>query len=154
MRAERINTIARLCKAKRYLEIGVSEGATFFEVQIPQKVAVDPCFMFDVAAKTDRKTSFFQVPSDTFFRTTRPEPFDIIYLDGLHTYEQTLRDFMSSLACAHDRTIWILDDTVPNDNFSALPDQDRCYRLRRELGNGDWAWMGDVFKVVFSFATS
>ena len=56
---------------------------------------------------------------------------------------------MSSLSFAHDKTIWIFDDTIPNDNFSALPDQNRCYRLRRLLGNGDWAWMGDVFKTVF-----
>lgn len=50
---------------------------------------------------------------------------------------------------AHDKTVWVLDDTMPNDVFSADPDQDRCYRLRRKLGNDDWSWMGDVYKTVF-----
>jgi hypothetical protein len=148
MRSGRINAIARLANAKKYLEIGVNKGETFFEVDIDYKVAVDPNFLFDFNSKETEKARFHPITSDEFFRQNR-ETFDIIYLDGLHTFDQTLRDFMSSLAFAHDRTIWLLDDTMPNDNFSALSDQERCYRLCRQLGNGDWAWMGDVFKTVY-----
>ncbi|MER2264568.1 class I SAM-dependent methyltransferase [Methylobacterium oxalidis] len=149
MHHERINRLARICGARRYLEVGVFHGHTFFNVDVDFKVAVDPTFQFDPAAHQNDRTRFHPVGSDDFFRSARYEPFDLIYLDGLHTFEQTLRDFLNSLAFAHDRTIWLFDDTVPNDNFSALPDQERCYRLRRALGNGDWAWMGDVFKVVY-----
>jgi hypothetical protein len=149
MRSDRINRIARLSDARNYLEIGVFDGATFFDVDIKYKVAVDPNFLFDFAFKQNSTTKFYPVTSDVFFQTCPPQEFDIIYLDGLHTFEQTLRDFMNSLHFAHEKTIWLIDDTVPNDNFAALPDQERCYRLRRMQGNGDWSWMGDVFKVIY-----
>ncbi|AWN41992.1 class I SAM-dependent methyltransferase [Methylobacterium durans] len=148
MHHERINSLARICGARRYLEVGVFRGETFFNVNVDFKVAVDPSFPFDASAHETDRTRFHEVGSDAFFRSAPYEPFDLIFLDGLHTFEQTLRDFLNSIAFAHDRTIWLFDDTVPNDNFSALPDQERCYRLRRSLGNGDGAWMGDVFKVV------
>lgn len=149
MRSERINTISRLVNAKRYLEIGVCRGDTFFEVETEYKVGVDPCFQFNFKAKENKNTRFYQVPSDDFFRLSRREKFDVIYLDGLHTFEQTLRDFINSLEFSHEKSIWLIDDTRPNDNFAALPDEDRCFRLRRLLGNGDWAWMGDVYKIVY-----
>jgi hypothetical protein len=149
MRSARINTISRLVSAKKYLEIGVFQGETFFDVDIDYKVAVDPQFQFDFKKKENAKTRFHQRTSDEFFRLAHSEPFDVIYLDGLHTFEQTLRDFLSSLSFSHDKTIWVIDDTTPNDNFAALPDQERCYRLRRLQNNGDWAWMGDVFKTVY-----
>jgi hypothetical protein len=149
MRADRINRIGRLSGARSYLEIGVFDGATFFDVDIKHKVAVDPNFLFDFASKENRTTKFYPVTSDVYFQSCARGQFDIIYLDGLHTFEQTLRDFMNSLHYAHQKTVWLIDDTVPNDNFSALADQERCYRLRRMQGNPDWAWMGDVFKVVY-----
>jgi hypothetical protein len=149
MRAERINALARLLNAKRYLEIGVAFGETFFDVNIPFKTAVDPFFRFDYQARADKQTQFFQVPSDEFFKQAEPSTFDIIFLDGLHTYEQTTRDFLNSLRLAHHKTIWLMDDTVPNDVFSANPNQEKCYLLRKKLGGDDWAWMGDVYKCVF-----
>jgi hypothetical protein len=149
MRAERINRIAELIGAKRYLEVGVCDGATFLKVQIPYKVAVDPVFQFDVRQHADQNTLFYTLPSDEYFRTTGKEVFDLIYLDGLHTFEQTLRDFINSLSYAHEKTVWVIDDTVPHDNFAALPDQTRCALLRqRATGHLDWSWMGDVFKVI------
>ncbi len=153
MRSERLNAIARLASARRYLEIGVSEGDTFFGVDVEYKVAVDPAFNFDYKTRQTEKQKFFPLRSDDFFKSERHQAFDLIYLDGLHTFEQTLRDFMNSLTVAHAKTVWLLDDTIPNDNYSALADQDRCYRLRRSQGNGDWAWMGDVYKVVFFIAS-
>lgn len=154
MRPARLNEIARISRAKKYLEIGVFDGATFFDVSVDYKVGVDPNFLFDFGAKEDRSTKFYPVQSDEFFRTAKREQFDLIYLDGLHTFEQTLRDFMNSMSFAHDKTIWVIDDTLPNDNFSALPDQERCYRLRRMQNNEDWAWMGDVFKLVHFIRTA
>ena len=52
-------------------------------------------------------------------------PFDLIFLDGLHTYSQTLRDFRASQALAHSRTVWLIDDTVPSDPIAADPDLQR-----------------------------
>jgi hypothetical protein len=115
---------------------------------VAHKVAVDPNFLFDHEEKQSDRSVYLQVPSDAYFRDTPPEAFDVMYLDGLHTFEQTARDFLNSLRFAHDRTIWLIGDTVPNDVFSAIPDQQRCYELRRAVGGDNWAWMGDVFKVI------
>ena len=149
MRVERLNRIAEIVGAKRYLEVGVFEGHTFRALDFDLMVGVDPSFAFDVTPFASTKRVFCHQTSDAFFETSDHAPFDLIYLDGLHTFQQTLRDFMWSMKFAHARTVWLLDDTVPNDPFSALPDQARCYRIRHSLGNPDWSWMGDVFKVGY-----
>ncbi len=148
MRAERINRIIRLSGSKRYLEIGVAFGTTFFDVDALQKVAVDPNLRFDFRSMADARTHFHPLTSDSFFERYDGKPFDVIYLDGLHTYDQTSRDFFNSLRVAHAKTIWLFDDTVPNDADSALPDQGLCYHRRAMEGNPDPSWMGDVYKTV------
>ena len=67
----------------------------------------------------------------------------------MHTYNQTLKDFLNSLAVAHKKTIWLIDDTVPRDAISAEPSLDKVKSARSiENNSGDQTWMGDVFKVV------
>lgn len=160
--ARRINSLARAANAKSYLEIGVSRGATFFAVEIPRRVGVDPAFRFDARAKATGDTRLFEMTSDDWFVAhSRGETFDVIFLDGLHTFEQTFRDFCNSLAVAHDRTVWVIDDTVPSDIYSAWPDQKEAATVRRESfarlsdnvtinGKLKGGWHGDVFKVVFA----
>ena len=93
-------------------------------------------------------------------------PFDLIFLDGLHTAEQTFRDFCNSLAVAGSNTVWVLDDTYPSDVYSLLDSQKEAEKVRREAANStaaERAWQGDVFKVPllihdyfpqFDFATT
>ena len=149
LRSGRINRIARLIGARRYLEVGVCRGTTFFAVDVAEKVAVDPVFQFDHRATGTATSTFHQTTSDDFFAGSSSGRFDLIYLDGLHTFEQCLRDFLNSLRFAHAHTVWIIDDTVPNDQYAALPDERECFRFRHATGNMDWSWMGDVYKVVF-----
>lgn len=164
--AARINTLAQRYEAENYLEIGVRRGDTFLAVNMPRKVAVDPAFAFDVKAHESPAVHFFSVTSDEFFAELAARPaeadpltsakpgepltFDIIYIDGLHTHEQSLRDFEQSLRFSHANTIWLLDDTVPCDPYSALPDQQKALALRRQAGLHGNAWHGDVFKTVFA----
>ena len=76
--------------------------------------------------------------------------YDIVFLDGLHKFEQTFRDFCNSQSHCHDRTVWMIDDVHPNDVFSAHPDQKLAYRFRTLHGKQGRAWHGDVFKLVFA----
>ena len=151
-RADRLNALAKRIGAERYLEIGVARGFTFTAVDVPYKVAVDPAFRFDTSAHASPTTFFHQVPSDTFFSelAERHGRFDLIYVDGLHTFEQTLRDFTASLAFAHDGTVWLIDDTVPTGRLASLASQAKTRRYRKLLRIKDGRWMGDVFKVVFA----
>src|SRR3990172_10171866 len=129
----RINRIAEFLSARSYLEIGISKGNTFHALDFPRKVAVDPAFRFATEDYRKPGVSFFEIPSDEYFtRHAAGEKFDIIFLDGLHVFQQTLRDFCNSLSCAHDKTVWLIDDVLPSDELSALPDERECLRRRQE----------------------
>ncbi|MBK8815447.1 MAG: DUF563 domain-containing protein [Methylococcaceae bacterium] len=147
----RINKLLESCNGNRYLEIGVAEGKTFFNVNSKEKVAVDPHFRFEYITRTTKDIRFYEMTSDDFFcKDLEKGRFDIIMVDGLHTFEQTFRDFCASLSLAHDRTIWLIDDTVPNDVFSAIPNQREAISFRKKFGGKSNAWHGDVFKVIFA----
>ena len=149
-------------KANYYLEIGVQSGDTFLNVDIQYKDAVDPEFSFDVHSYANEYVRFFRQESDKFWVSKNPRIYDIIFIDGLHTFEQTCRDIVASLVYSHPKTIWVIDDTMPSDIFSAIPDIRRSYIERSRAGLSGSPWHGDVFKVVpfindfmpnFSFAT-
>ncbi|ERT08230.1 methyltransferase domain protein [Lyngbya aestuarii BL J] len=163
-RSDRLNKLASINQSCRYLEIGVSKGITFNAIKIDNKVAVDPKFGFNTGQYATDKVVFLEVSSDEFFRSYAKElkSFDLIYLDGLHTFEQTFRDFCASLAWGHSKTIWLIDDTCPGSYAQAQPSVKRCREVQKFSGEKDNSWMGDVFKVVaaihdffpqYSFAT-
>ena len=150
--ASRFQELARIRNARTYLEIGVAGGKTFLPLNLPVKHAVDPEFRFDVREFESESVRFFEVPSDDFFLhfADKAMKYDLIFLDGLHTFEQTFRDFCSTQAHAHDGTIWVIDDVHPSDIFSANPDQRMAYKHRKLHGKPGHAWHGDVFKVLFA----
>ncbi len=146
--AGRINKFAELKKAKKYLEVGVSQGVTFNNVSVDTKYAVDPKFRFTFPPDSPH---IYEITSDDFFTNTPDIKFDIIFIDGLHHFEQAFRDFCNSLMFAHDDTIWLIDDTVPRDIYSAGRDQLGSVGLRaKEIGGSEKAWHGDVYKTVFA----
>ncbi len=145
----RIHAIQALTGASRYLEVGVYGGDTFLNVNLPSKDAVDPAFRFDTAPFATDSVRFFQLPSDQFFISAAPRSqYDVIFLDGLHTFEQTFRDFLATLPLSHERTVWVIDDTLPCDPYSALPDQTHSYSQRQKAGLAGNPWHGDIYKVV------
>lgn len=145
----RLGRLAAALGASSYLEVGVARGETFREVPIPRRTGVDPRFGFDITELADDDTVLVEASSDDFFRTLAPDrTFDVIFLDGLHTFEQTYRDLCNSLLHVHRGSVILLDDTLPADPWSAVPDVVRSLRLRRLAGRTDTAWHGDVYKVV------
>jgi len=150
--SRRINEIAAVTSATTYLEVGVAAGDTFFGVDLPMKDAVDPHFAFATADHATETQRFFETTSDRFFASRDPRPlYDIIFLDGLHTFEQTFRDFCSALSHAHGRTVFLIDDTVPSDVYSSLPDPTQAIEERAlAVGGGDTSWHGDVYKMVLA----
>jgi hypothetical protein len=151
-RSEVINSFISHYENPTYLEIGVSEGETFFSINTRRKVAVDPHFIFDIEKVKLENTHFLlhEVTSDRFFENIDPsDRFNVIYLDGLHTFEQTLRDFTNSINfLAHDGVI-IIDDVVPSSYAASLPSQADAFLMKRAINEADNSWMGDTFKVVF-----
>lgn len=148
-----LEALARTNDAKTYLEIGVSKGNTFVNASFFElRHGVDPKLQLDIAPYASDSVCFYEMTSDDFFVNCADsqQKYDIIFLDGLHTFEQTFRDFCCSQAHCHDGTIWLIDDVNPTDIFSAHPDQRLAYRYRERHKIPGKAWHGDVFKVVFA----
>jgi hypothetical protein len=152
--ARRMNALLNLTEQKRYLEIGVERGSTFLGVIAEHKVGIDPNFKFDITEHSGPATVFLQMDSDSAFEVINQEDFsyDVIFIDGLHTFEQTYRDFLNALETLEPNGFIVIDDVWPNDRYSYIPDQKVAYKLRARSLNGarlaDYSWHGDVFKVI------
>lgn len=167
-----MNRLLRFRKGKNYLEIGVAQGDTFKGVHAERKTGVDPAFDFDIKPWQEKPGHFlFDTTSDIFFENYKDicvkiyreaANLDLIYIDGLHTYEQALRDFLNSQQFTGPQTLWVFDDTIPCDPWSAIPDMLRSLEWRERFGVPGAPWHGDVYKCVltlhdfypeFSYAT-
>jgi hypothetical protein len=143
----RINRLAEGLGATRYLEIGVERGYTVDSINVRERVGVDPYPKFDMA-KLPGGLTFFEVTSDAYFDSLAPEvTFDLAFLDGLHTFEQTRDDLFNALRHVPNGVI-LIDDTVPSDEVASLPDLDESNKLRLEAEGRTGNWMGDVWKLV------
>lgn len=148
--SQRINSIANITGSESYLEIGVWKGETFAAVNMKGKHGVDPAPLFDYAGIIGDRDSFSAKESDQFFVGNPPiDSFDIIFIDGLHTFEQAYRDFTNSICYSHKKTIWLIDDIYPSDYFSSLNSAADCFSSRNELGIEVQSWHGDVYKLGF-----
>jgi hypothetical protein len=152
----RINFLGSLNSASKYLEIGVSKGHTFNQLRFPLKHAVDPLFRFNVGDFQEEGVTFFQQTSDSYFMAKdQAIKFDIIFLNGLPTYDQTYRDFTHAISHASESTIFIVDDSIPSDSYSAMRNQQFAVKTRGQESplsgakGKDAAWHGDVYKMLF-----
>jgi len=132
-------------KFGRYLEIGVDWGQTFKNVDLREKHGVDPDFKVDPA--TLPGTCHVKY-SDDFFRENILT-FDLIFIDGLHTYNQSRRDFESSWKALNAGGAVIIDDCRPTDAIAAISDVGLSLKARADAGDtGNMTWMGDVYKTI------
>ena len=148
----RVNAVLRmLSRPARYLEIGVDEGRTLENISATERWGVDPSPKFDTG-RLPEGTRFVPVTSDEFFASAEgAQHFDVVFLDGLHTFEQTYQDLLNSFNLTGPVGV-LVDDTVPYDEVSAMPDVLASLARRRELGLPGWFWHGDVWKVVVCIA--
>lgn len=147
----RINALAKGIHARRYLEIGVFEGHTAENIQVRYRIGVDPDPKFDTQ-KLPKDFSFFAVTSDMYLTSLASDAtFDLVFLDGLHTFEQTKADLFNALRHVPSGAV-LIDDTVPSNEMAGLPDQDESVARQRASGLEHDLWMGDVWKVVVYIA--
>ncbi|WP_010216722.1 class I SAM-dependent methyltransferase [Sphingomonas sp. PAMC 26621] len=150
-----IQFILDLYKDPTYLEIGVDQGVTFDALRANLKVAVDVRFAFDLAAARASADSvrceYHETASDAFFadRALTAPKFDVVFIDGLHTFEQTLRDLLNaSYVLAEGGTI-VVDDVMPSGYAASIPDLDLTRQFWTATNNPDGSWMGDVYRLIF-----
>lgn len=151
-RAKVVQSFLDLYDDPHYLEIGVWKGKTLFPARAAKKVGVDPTFAFDLeeARQKHTTTTFFNGTSDEYFATLDPgTKFDVIYVDGLHTVEQTLRDLINACFFIKEKGVIIVDDVRPTSFHSSLANIRHAQVVKAALGSTDKNWMGDVYKLVF-----
>jgi hypothetical protein len=162
-RIEVLNAIIEKKSVKNYLEIGVNRGKCLFNIKGAEKrMAVDPFFNFNLwkkvkatAKNTDNlKNEYFEVPSDVFFsenvKFLEENKLDLTFIDGLHTYEQSLKDTLNTLKYLNENGVIILHDCNPLDELAAFP-ANSIDDARKELANHpNWKniWNGDVWKTI------
>lgn len=145
--ARRINQL-NLKSNYKYLEIGVSYGLTLEGVNSNFKFAVDPSPKY-TQNKTNTSTKTFSMTSNVFFDGLPVNSiFDVIFLDGLHTKEQLLLDFINSIKHINEDSWILIDDIVPRDSISAIPDQHESYNSRIKVNQTNTVWHGDCYKIL------
>ena len=123
-------------KPRNYLEIGVRTGKSL-ALATGNAVGVDPDP--DIKVTLPETAEVIRQESDVFFEEashpilkTKP---DLVFIDGMHLFENVLRDFMHVEKISGPQTVVVIDDVLPN-----LPEQATRQRHTR-------VWTGDVWKI-------
>ena len=124
-----INKIIKKKEFKSYLEIGCQSDINFSKIIVNKKVGVDP-----QSGGTHRMTS------DEFFEQNNSN-FDLIFIDGLHLYEQVLRDIDNSLKILNDNGVILIHDCLPSKIWHQTIPQTHS------------SWNGDVWKSIVKSRT-
>jgi Glycosyl transferase family 2 len=123
------------------IEIGIANGKSLAQVHPPTvAIGVDPnpTVIFPLRAETH----IFPETSDSFFARRGPEtllggkPLGIGFIDGLHLFEQALRDFIHLEAYCGPRSMILIHDTLPLDEPTQSRERDTQFHT------------GDVWKTV------
>ena len=124
-----INKIIKKKKFESYLEIGCQSDVNFSKIIIKNKIGVDP-----QSGGTHRMTS------DDFFKQNK-NTFDLIFIDGLHVYEQVLKDIENSLKVLNDNGVILIHDCLPAKIWHQTIPQTHS------------SWNGDVWKSIVKSRT-
>ncbi len=147
-------------KYKTYLEIGVLEGETFLNICSRRKIAVDPYIKISIRKKiaSIRRcylnifSRYFEMSSDEFFKskTKLLEKYglDIILIDGLHTYTQSLIDTKNCLKYLNKDGVIVMHDCNPPSESAAYPANSIEEATSLNLPGWDGEWCGDVWKTI------
>lgn len=126
-------------KPKKYVEIGVEKGAVIrlFGASV-QIIGVDP---EPQLVEVPENVTLYKNPSDDFFAGNNLEvlldgSFDLAFIDGLHIFEQVLRDFINLEKHAVPDSICLIHDCLPLDRRTSERQRQTIF------------WSGDVWKIV------
>jgi hypothetical protein len=117
----------------------------FLHVRASAKVGVDPepkipPLKWAAHPNSVTRGRIIGAPSDVFFAALSPGGhFDVIFIDGDHSFRQSLRDVENSLTVLARGGVIMVHDCHPPTEAAASPDP---------LGAGDGPWCGDVWKTI------
>ena len=113
-RTEIINYLNKKYSYKTYLEIGVNNPKeNFNKIKIKYKDGVDPKWK-----RNPRTGNKYEMESDQFFKEIKEtKKYDLIFIDGLHTYGQTKKDIKNSLKHLSEEGTIIIHDCNPKTEW-------------------------------------
>ena len=139
-RYELINLLIKYNGYKTYLEIGVEEGECFKMINCMYKDSVDPCVENEFETLNWYPVNY-KMTSDMFFKhVSTDKKYDIIFIDGLHEYEQVNKDIANSLDHLNADGVIIVHDCNPKSYDMQKVPREQVY------------WSGDVWKSIVNFA--
>ena len=154
-------------KARNYLEIGVKKGKLFLNIKARKKRAVDPVLKMDTARKLKysiRNTSnifneYYEMTSDQFFadqasRLTGLNKIEVAFIDGLHTYEQSLIDAQNCLKHLSEQGVILMHDCSPQSEVQACPADSRAHADSISPDGKTAGWSGDVWKTIVNLRST
>lgn len=117
----------------KYLEIGVSNNDVFNSVplKLENKFGVDPVYGGN-----------YRMTSDDFFEKYSNLKFNVIFIDGLHEYEQCKKDCINSMKHLNPNGIIFFHDFLPRSIFE------------QNVPRKQKSWTGDIWKVAVELANS
>lgn len=156
-RTEVIQSVMDKKNARTYLEIGVEAGINFFLLKAKRKIAVDPNFLFSQKHRIKRTIQnpynffarFHQKTSDDYFADVKnkDQP-DVVFIDGLHSYQQSLKDVNNALAIMNEEGVIIMHDCSPPHEAAAQPANSWNHAASMNLPGWTNEWCGDVWKTI------
>ncbi|TRX62138.1 class I SAM-dependent methyltransferase [Fulvivirga sp. M361] len=160
-RIELIRELIRKGKLTSYLEIGSQSGKSFLPVRCKIKIAVDPKFIIPFKNKIkwlirnpyNLFSKYFEETSDDFFEKRKAllaeiPKLDIALIDGLHTFEASLKDTLNTLNYVNNSGIIILHDCFPQNKAVATPAASMDAAQAMDVEGWTGQWCGDVWKTI------
>ena len=156
-----IQAVIERRRSRNYLEIGVKKGKVFLNVRARKKLAVDPelkiPFKHKIRACVRYPLNLFnesyEMTSDDFFRIhqnrlLRLHGLGTVFIDGLHTYEQSWKDVFNSVEHLRPDGVIIMHDCNPTSAAEAMPAASRADAAFITAAPRSENWSGDTWKTI------
>ena len=128
-RTQIINALIKKNNYKNYLEIGVNTpaqpGYNWIGINAELKHGVDP-----------NVDTTYRMTSDEFFENHISQKYDIVFVDGLHLFEQVYKDITNSLDNLNEGGTIVVHDCNPITEIT-----------QKRVRESD-SWHGDVWKSI------
>ena len=142
-----LNEIILKNQYESFLEIGSYYGFTLEHVNCKSIVGVDPIKKFEIPDSITH-IKYYEMYSDIFFKNNKTY-FDLVYIDGDHSYTQVVNDLINTLLYLNEKGTIVLDDICPIDKISSMKDHEESLNERKSNNDSRTEWMGDVYKILF-----